>query len=53
MKYLPNCFTVSMIEIGFCFDTAKKVNLWEVAMIEQIKQRDETMIIRLGFLEQI
>ena len=31
----------------------QKKHLWEIAMIEQIKQRDEAIIIRLGFLEQI
>ena len=28
-------------------------NVWEITMIEQIKWREETMIIRLGFLNQI
>ena len=31
----------------------KKQNVWEIAMIEQIKWREETMIKRLGFLNQI
>ena len=34
------------------FDAAKK-NVWEIAMIEQMKWREETMIIRLGFLKKI
>ena len=30
----------------------QKKNVWEIAIIEQIKWREETMIIRLGSLKQ-
>ena len=48
---LFHCFN-GLNVIRFSFRCRKKY-LWEITMKEQIKQRDEAIIMRLGFLEQI